>query len=154
VTVTIRRAGAEDADAVAATFTASFAGLLSFLPRLHTPEEDRAFFSRAIVEREVWIAEADGAVLGLAAIHDNELSHLYVAPERQSSGIGGALLEHVKRERPAGFTLWVFQQNEGARRFYERHGLRLVRETDGSGNEERTPDALYEWRPAGGGATT
>jgi len=152
--VTIRRAVPGDADAVAATFTASFAGLLTFLPRLHTPEEDRAFFAHAIVEREVWIADEDGAVLGLAAIHGDELSHLYVAPEHQGSGIGTELMERVKRERPAGFTLWVFQQNEGARRFYERHGLRLVRETDGSGNDERTPDALYEWRPAGSGATT
>jgi GNAT superfamily N-acetyltransferase len=151
--VTIRRAGPEDADAVAATFTASFAGLLTFLPRLHTPEEDRSFFARAVVEREVWIAEDEGAVLGLAAIHGDELGHLYVHPDRQGSGVGAALLEHVKRRRPAGFTLWVFQQNVGARRFYERHGLRLVHETDGSGNDERTPDALYEWRPAGGAAT-
>jgi hypothetical protein len=48
---------------------------------------------------------------------------------------------------PSGFRLWVFLQNAPARRFYERHGLRLVEETDGSRNEERTPDALYEWRP-------
>jgi hypothetical protein len=47
---------------------------------------------------------------------------------------------------PSGFRLWVFLQNVPARRFYERHGLRLVEETDGSRNEERTPDALYEWR--------
>ena len=150
----IRRAGAADADDVAAAFTASFAGLLSFLPKLHTPEEDRAFIAWAIDEREVWIAEADGAVLGLAAIHGDELSHLYVRPEHQSHGVGSALFEHVQRERPDGFTLWVFQQNVGARRFYERHGCRLVRETDGSGNAERTPDALYEWRPPGCGATT
>jgi len=152
--VTIRRAGPGDADAVAATFTASFAGLLTFLPQLHTPEEDRAFIGRAIVEREVWIAEEDGAVLGLAAIHGDELGHLYVHPDHQGGGVGSALLEHVKRVRPSGFTLWVFQQNEGARRFYERHGCRLVRETDGSGNDERTPDALYEWRPPGGDAAT
>jgi len=137
-------------DAVAATFTASFAGLLTFLPQLHTAEDDRAFFARAVVEREIWIAEADGAVLGLAAIHGDELSHLYVHPDRQGGGVGSTLLERVKRERPDGFMLWVFQQNTGARRFYERHGLCLVRETDGSGNDERTPDALYEWRPAGG----
>jgi GNAT superfamily N-acetyltransferase len=149
----IRRAGAEDADAVADAFTASFAGLLSFLPRLHTPEEDRAFFRRAVDEREVWIAEADGVVVGLAAVHGDELSHLYVRPEHQGGGVGSALLEQVKRDRPDGFTLWVFQQNVAARRFYVRHGLRLVRETDGSGNDERTPDALYEWRPSGGGAT-
>ena len=42
--------------------------------------------------------------------------------------------------------LWVFQENVGARRFYERRGFRLVRETDGAGNEEKEPDALLEWR--------
>lgn len=32
-----------------------------------------------------------------------------------------------------------------ARSFYESYGFRLVRTTEGSGNEEREPDALYEW---------
>ena len=53
----------------------------------------------------------------------------------------------AKERRPNGFRLWVFQGNEGARRFYERQGLRLVELTDGSANEEREPDALYEWVP-------
>ena len=39
------------------------------------------------------------------------------------------------------------QQNEGARRFYERGGLRAIRFTDGDGNEEKMPDVLYEWYP-------
>ena len=30
-------------------------------------------------------------------------------------------------------------------RFYEHHGFRIERETDGAGNEERQPDALYFW---------
>jgi hypothetical protein len=42
--------------------------------------------------------------------------------------------------------LWVFQQNAGARAFYERRGFKLVRFTDGAGNEEHEPDALYEWQ--------
>ena len=29
----------------------------------------------------------------------------------------------------------------------EHHGLELVQLTDGSGNEEREPDARYAWRP-------
>jgi len=41
--------------------------------------------------------------------------------------------------------LWVFQRNERARAFYRRHGFVLVEETDGAGNEERTPDARYAW---------
>ena len=57
-------------------------------------------------------------------------------------------MERAKERRPGGFQLWVFQQNATARRFYERRGFVLVRETDGSDNEERTPDALYAWRPA------
>ena len=56
-------------------------------------------------------------------------------------------MDRAKERRPGGFQLWVFQQNANARRFYERRGFVLVRETDGSGNEERTPDALYAWSP-------
>jgi len=39
----------------------------------------------------------------------------------------------------------VFQKNTGAIRFYERHGFRLVKLTDGADNVEREPDALYYW---------
>ncbi len=41
--------------------------------------------------------------------------------------------------------LWTFQQNLRARAFYEARGFVLVQLTDGSDNEEKTPDALYAW---------
>jgi ribosomal protein S18 acetylase RimI-like enzyme len=142
----IRRAGPDDAAAIAALFRRSF-GTLRFLPTLHTPEEDRAFFRRAAVEHEVWVFEEDGRILGFAALSPDMLEHLYVEPEANGRGIGTALLSCVKERRPEGFTFWVFQRNDRARRFYERHGCRVVRLTDGAGNEENEPDALYEWRP-------
>ncbi|MCF8469656.1 MAG: hypothetical protein K9G30_02600 [Parvibaculum sp.] len=46
---------------------------------------------------------------------------------------------------PQGFSLWTFQANLGARRFYERHGLNEARRTGGTENEEKLPDILYEW---------
>ncbi len=46
--------------------------------------------------------------------------------------------------RPERLEPWVFQENDGARRFYERHGFQLVRLTDGAGNTEQEPDARYE----------
>jgi ribosomal protein S18 acetylase RimI-like enzyme len=142
----IRRAGLEDVNAIAALFRRSF-GTLTFLPTLHTPEEDRAYFRGIVADHEVWLWEDDGRVLGFAALTADELTHIYVEPDAHGRGIGGALIDRAKERRPGGFQLWVFQQNANARRFYERRGFVLVRETDGSDNEERTPDALYAWRP-------
>ena len=93
------------------------------------------------------MAEDGGRIVGMAALSAEMLDQLYVHPDAQGGGAGSALLDRAKERRPAGFTFWVFQQNVAARRFYERRGCRLVKLTDGSGNEEKTPDALYEWRP-------
>ena len=143
----IRRATPADADAVADVFIASFAGL-SFLPQLHTDDETRRWIRSIVIEEwEVWVAEESGRILGFEALSDDTLQLLYVHPDAQGRELGAGLLEKAKERRPDGFRLWVFQKNEGARRFYDRHGFRLVELTDGSHNEEREPDALYEWRP-------
>ena len=44
-----------------------------------------------------------------------------------------------------GLTLWTFQRNAQARRFYEAHGFVASEFTDCSHNEEREPDMLYAW---------
>jgi ribosomal protein S18 acetylase RimI-like enzyme len=146
--VRIRAATDEDADAVARVFIASF-GTLTFLPKLHTDEETFDFIANSVLrEQEVLIAETAAVAAGFIAMaHGNFVEHLYVHPDLQRRGIGTALLERAKERMPDGFRLWVFQQNTAARRFYERHGLHVVELTDGSGNEEHTPDALYEWLP-------
>jgi putative acetyltransferase len=146
--VRIRTATHGDADGVAGVFIASF-GTLTFLPRLHTDEETFDFIANSVLrEQEVLVAETDDAPRGFVAMaHGNFVEHLYVHPDHQRRGIGSALLERAKERMPDGFRLWTFQQNATARRFYERHGLRVVELTDGAANEERTPDVLYEWRP-------
>ena len=119
---------------------------MPYLPALHTDEETRGWIANTVLaETEVWAAELDGCIAGFASLTENMLEHLYVAPERQGKGVGGELLEQAKRLRPQGFRLWVFQRNREARGFYERRGLACVLLTDGADNEEREPDALYEW---------
>ena len=142
----LRRATPEDAIKVADVFRRSF-GTLTFLPTLHTPDEDRQHFARVVAEQEVWVSERYGRIVGFAALSRDELTYLYVAPEEQGRRVGTALLELVKQQRPDGFKLWVFQRNIRARRFYELRGCRLLELTEGRGNEEQEPDALYEWRP-------
>src|SRR6266568_1842372 len=144
----IRRATPADVDAIAALFTRSFA-TLDFLPRLHTPDEDRRFLGRVLAKQDVWVAEWEGSVVGFIALDGDLGTFFYVDPAKHGEGAGSALFETAQRARPDGFEFWVFQRNEQARAFYERRGCRAVRLTDGSGNEEKEPDVLYEWRPAG-----
>lgn len=151
--VRLRRATFEDAGAIAEVFITSF-GSLTFLPRLHTDDEHRAFIANVVLrQQEVVVAEDEAGVTGFIAMaHGDLIEHLYVRPERQRRGIGTALLDEAKARMPGGFRLWVFQQNDQARRFYERNGLAVLELTDGSGNEEKTPDALYGW--TGGGTSS
>ncbi len=144
----IRRATPADADEVGRVFVAA-RDEMAYLPRI--PDEDRPKLGGWFVARDaIWVDERDGRVVGFVGLNDGEVTHLYVEPAAQSAGIGTALLEHVKTESAGDLRLWVFQRNDGARRFYERHGFRLVQLTDGAGNMEREPDARYEWRAADG----
>jgi L-amino acid N-acyltransferase YncA len=141
----VRPARAADVEAVADAYVDAYAEL-TFLPTLHTDDETRSWIRSVVVPRhEVYVAEEDGQVVGFAALSSDMLMWIYVHPSAQGRGAGSALLAKAKELRPDGFRLWTFQRNEGARRFYERHGCRLVQLTDGAGNEEREPDALYAW---------
>ena len=81
------------------------------------------------------------------SLGDAFIEQLYLAPGWTGRGIGGRLVELAKERRPAGLDLFTFQVNDGARRFYERHGFAAVWFGDGSENEERQPDVRYAWRP-------
>jgi GNAT superfamily N-acetyltransferase len=143
----IRRARAGDAEGIAETFVASLESL-TFLPAIHTHEEHRDFITEVVPrDHEIWVAEDEGRIVGLAAIGESTLGHIYVHPDFHARGLGTALLDKTKELRPDGFTLWTFPANERACRFYERRGLHPIEYGDGSGNEEGLPDVRYQWLP-------
>lgn len=142
----LRRGEPEDVGPIARLLRSTY-DRMTYIPRLHTPDEDRAYIAGLFAEHEVWVADGEDGVLGFVILSADQLLQIHVDPGEQNKGIGGLLLAQAKERRPTGFSLWVFQKNEGARRFYERHGLELVRLTDGQENEEREPDAEYAWRP-------
>jgi GNAT superfamily N-acetyltransferase len=146
----VRLATAEDAMVIADLYTAARAHAVPQMPpALHTNEEDRAYVAARLAEPDVqvWVAEAEGVVLGYALCTPTFLDALYVAPERKGQGIGSLLLDVVDATHPDGYELWVFESNEGARRLYERRGLVVVERTDGEGNEESAPDLRMARRP-------
>jgi ribosomal protein S18 acetylase RimI-like enzyme len=119
---------------------------MAYLPYVHSFVSVEKWMRESGIPRQhVWVAEIDGAVVGYASLYDGFLTNLYVHPSNQCRGIGTALLTEVKSAAPDGFRFWVFEANQAAIRFYERHGARTVRMTHGSKNEERLPDRLMCW---------
>lgn len=118
----------------------------AFPPAAHTDEEVRAWVAGWDLRTyDVWVASSASEVVGFARITPTWLDDLYVRPDAQGHGVGGALLQRVKTERPDGFGLWVFETNTTARHFYARHGLVALERTDGSANEEQSPDIKLVW---------
>ncbi|MER6269884.1 GNAT family N-acetyltransferase [Streptomyces sp. NPDC001797] len=146
--VVLRRAGGPDAAGVADVWLRSFDAALPTVVRPRSDDEVRAYIRDVVVPaRETWVAEAGGRVVGMMVLAEELLSQLYLAPEWRGRGIGDRFVALAKERSPSGLTLWTFQVNKPAHRFYERHGFVAVEHTDGSGNEEREPDVRYVWRP-------
>lgn len=142
--ITVRRATRADADAIAALFATS-RRLLTFLPDLHTVEEDQAFVrDRVLVDYRVSVAERAGTIVGFIAELDGWVEHLYVEATELGTGVGSVLIADAQ-SRNDGLDLWCFADNHRARAFYGKHGFVAVEFTEGLRNEEKTPDILYRW---------
>jgi GNAT superfamily N-acetyltransferase len=144
--LTLRPATPADLPAVAEVHIAARDAAYPSMPRtLHPPHEAREWVSGwDLSVYDVWVAEVD-SVLGYARFDQVWLDDLYVAPAAQGTGVGTALLDVVKAQRPAGFCLWVFESNTPARSFYRSRGLVELEGTDGAGNEEKEPDLRMAW---------
>lgn len=141
----IRRASTSDAAAIADVMSKARDSALRYLPKLYTQDQIQCWIEKSVLANsEVWVAEADGGIVGFMSIAGEELDHLYVHPRYWSRGIGSCLL-NIAKKQASKLRLYTFQKNERSRRFYEQHGFKLINLSDGANNEEREPDALYEW---------
>jgi len=141
----LRQLKLEDMDAAARVVRTAFDQALPSLAGLRTPEEDQWFFRERVFNTcEMWGAFDGAAMRGIIAFREGWIDQLYVLPEAQRRGVGKDLLQ-VAQNAFDRLQLWTFQRNAPARRFYEARGFALIQETDGAGNDEKEPDALYLW---------
>ena len=155
---TIRRAGPDDAQALAELGRATF--LETFVEEfaIPYPPADLAHFMAhsysagynaprlADPAQAVWFGEIDGRPVAYAGAGPAKLPHpdvgpahgelqaLYVAREAQGSGLGRALmetaLEWLERDGPRTLWLGVWSRNFRAQRFYARYGFEKAGEYD------------------------
>lgn len=142
--LTLRPATDDDVEAIVQVHLASRAAA-AMPPGIHPEHEVRAWLTERHRHDEMWVAEGEGGIAAYVRMTATWLDDLYVAPDRAGQGIGSALLDVVKAQRPQGFCLWVFEMNTPARHFYARQGLVELERTDGRANEEKQPDVRMAW---------
>jgi ribosomal protein S18 acetylase RimI-like enzyme len=142
----IKKADPNDTSFIVKIFNHARAGM-KYLPIVHTQTEIKNFFSSLVKEGSVWIVTQDDKIVGFTEIKDGWLNHFYILPNFQNKGIGKLLLDKVKIINPKGLSLWVFEDNTEAIKFYEREGfiLKEKRTKEQANNEEHLPDRRYCW---------
>lgn len=153
--ITLRPAFGTDANAVADVYLASREAFVSFAPLTHNDSEVRQYIAHILIPGgQVTVAVQEQKIVGMMTTSCGDcggsIDHLYVAPEYTGAGIGTKLLAQAKSELGSPLRLYTFQENTGARRFYERHGFRAIVFSDGADNEEECLDVLYEWDASAG----
>ncbi|MEM7406969.1 MAG: GNAT family N-acetyltransferase [Pseudomonadota bacterium] len=152
--MSIRRAALADADALTDLYLSSRRELVADAPLVHSESQVRQWV------REVLIPNATVAVLevgvedptcvgfiALSSTADSAwIDQLYIDPMAVRRGHGRALVRWAKALVGPPIRLYTFQFNDPARRFYTQEDFVVVEYRDGSQNEERCPDVLYEWR--------
>jgi ribosomal protein S18 acetylase RimI-like enzyme len=111
----------------------------------HSVDSQLYFLTQILPEEfEIFLALLDGKVIGMAAYNKTEISQLYIHVEYQGRGIGRMLLDNAKAKSSGRLTLYTFEVNRTAQRFYEKNGFVVIGR--GHENEEDLPDIQYEWR--------
>lgn len=103
----------------------------AFLPLAATAEAEGLF------DGELWVAEVAGDVAGFVAVADDEVTWLYVDPDRARRGIGRALLRHALARCGPIATTVVLAGNAPAIALYRSEGFEVVETKRGglAGNE-------------------
>jgi len=149
--ILLRPATAADAIDVATLLMASRESHLPYAPIAHTAPEVRAWVRDVLLPSgNVTVACEGERIVGVLATAREEgiawIEQLYLLPGWTGQGLGTRLLAHALSTLPRPVRLYTFQANADARRFYEQHGFEVIPLGDGSGNEERCPDVLFELR--------
>jgi GNAT superfamily N-acetyltransferase len=129
----VRPCGDDDRTAILGIINAAaeaYRGVIS-VDRWHEP-----YMSRDELESEIaagvtfWGVENDGAlagVMGFQSVRDVDLiRHAYVLPGSQRRGVGGALLQLLRRQTTRRMLVGTWDAAVWAIRFYRRHGFELV----------------------------
>ncbi|MDR0312718.1 MAG: GNAT family N-acetyltransferase [Treponema sp.] len=111
---------------------------------IHSFLEHKNYLNEVLCKNyEVYIAIQNEKVIGIIVFNETEVNQLYIHNDYQGRGIGKILLDIAKNKSTGKLTLFTFEVNHKAQRFYERNGFRIIGRN--YKNEENLNDIKYEW---------
>ena len=132
---TVRRAREEDAKGIWRVHTSAIRGIAN---SHYSPEEVEAWasprkpehYAEAIRNKEFYVAEEEGAVIGFGTLNpeENEIEAVYVSPEVVRRGVGSAILVRLEeRARALGLKSLKMEASLNAVPFYRSVGYESQR---------------------------
>jgi GNAT superfamily N-acetyltransferase len=123
--LTIRALEPADVDACAAIFVEARQQAFDWVDPAHFQRDD---FAAATVDEDVWVAVADGRIVGFLSVYlmSDFIHHLFVAPRAQGRGNGSALLRFALEQTGRPAALKCQSANLRARSFYEKRGWQEI----------------------------
>ncbi len=121
MTITYRAASATDAIACAQIIR-DWGAETPWMVPLDDLEPMAASWRDLLASDTAWVAERAGRVVGFCVREDDNITGLYVTGSARGSGVGKRLLDLAKADRD-WITVWAYEANTRARKFYRREGL-------------------------------
>ena len=117
--------------------------------------EQLAFFSTIDTTTiKVAIDTSLSVIVGLWVQNGESLEHLYVHVDYQGAGLGQRFMGLAKAASPSGITLYTFQKNHNAQRFYLRQGFAEIgrdyadmEHNPWATSKAQLADIQYRWDP-------
>jgi GNAT superfamily N-acetyltransferase len=133
-----------------ACYTASYPPrAVDFFKRYHS---DEAILDRAS-RGQVLVVEDGGAIVATGAVVDDEISGVFVSPDRQGQGLGATVMDALEAAAVEGGCAYAcLSVSQPARGFYESRGYRIVEECSLDAGEGQRLDYWQAVKRLGGGS--
>ncbi len=90
---------------------------------VHTPDRQQRYIQNKMKDGSKFYMLIDVVPIGIVSVKDNLIEDLYILPDKQNMGYGTKLLQFAVKQCTGIPTLWILENNTGAKRMYHKMGF-------------------------------
>ena len=94
--------------------------------KAHTPQRQKALFQQEMQGGMALYMLVKEYPVGVVSVKEDLIENLYVLPAEQNKGCGTELLLFAMAQCRGTPRLWILDNNDRARQFYQKHGFHLT----------------------------